>query len=366
LKIGIVTHRYIPAVGGAEAYLHDLHRLLQSAGHSVNVYQADSGQRSPGVHNLPNLPGPIPKLVSFNMSLATAIPRLSREDLLLVSYPEHYPPIFWHPRVIVISHGSTWTHEKRNLRKNLRMLSAKWACKKARGYVFNDIFTMCELGIDIPSRGSAFCQVQHGKWYIPNCVDTTVFRKRQVIQEISGMNPILVPRNLTYPRGIDLAIKAFARLLAEKPELHLLIVGSALTDMKDSVEYEKELRHMVDHLKLNGKVSFAGRFGRDKMPAVYSSALLTLIPSRASEGTSLAALESMACGTPVVTTDVEGLKDIPGLKCFPCVDGIHRGLETALERRDELGKVQQREVKEGFNEKLWEKGWLEVIREAAC
>lgn len=366
MKIGIVTYKYIPVVGGAEAYLQDLHGILQSAGHSVSVYQADSGQQGPGVHNLPSLPAPIPKLVSFNMSLATAIPRLAREDLLLVSYPEHYPPIFWHPRVVVISHGSTWTHEKRGLRKKIRMLSAKWASKKARGYVFNDTFTMRELGIEIPSRGSAFCQVQNGRWYIPNCVNTTVFRKRQVIQEISDMNPILVPRNLTYPRGIDLAIMAFVRLLTENPELHLLIVGSALTDMKASVEYAKELRHMVDQLKLNGKVSFAGRYGRDKMPAVYSSALLTLIPSRASEGTSLAALESMACGTPVVTTGVEGLKDIPGLKCSPSVEGIHRGLETALERRDELGKEQEREVREGFNEKLWEKGWLEVVREAAC
>jgi len=364
LRIGIVTYRYVPVVGGAEAYLHDLNGLLESAGHRVSVYQADSGERGPGIHTLPGLPAPIPKLVSFNVSLLTAGPGLSREDLLIVSYPEHYPPIFWHPRVIVISHGATWTHEKKGLRKSLRMLSARWACRKARGYVFNDTFTSRELGLKPPPAGSAFCRIEPGRWYIPNCVDTDLFRKKEALHGISTMNVILVPRNLTWPRGIDLAIRAFAGLAAGRPDLHLMIAGSALRDMKESIAYERELRELVDQLQLHGKVTFAGKFTREEMPAVYSSALLTLIPSRMSEGTSLAALESMACGTPVLTTDVEGLLDIPGLKCSPTVESIREGLQIVLANRDRLAKVQEQEVKERFNRKLWEKGWLEVIREA--
>jgi len=98
---------------------------------------------------------------------------------------------------------------------------------------------------------------------------------------------------------------------------------------------------------------------------VKHSALLTLIPSRMSEGTSLAALESMACGTPVVTTNVEGLKDLPGLKCPLTVDGILEGLRTALDKRDELAEEQLMEVEERFSKKHWDKGWLEVIEQVA-
>ena len=365
MKIGIVAYKFFPVVGGAEAYLHDLHGILSAAGHSVTVYQARSGERHPGIHSLPKLPAFVPKLIAFDLVLPLGLPRLVREDIVIISYPEHFPPIFWHPRTIVISHGSTWTHEPEGVRKDLRMLSARWAYRKAKGFVFNDTFTLRELGVPIKPGEMAFSQVTERRWYIPNCVDTGLFTRRPGIRKIVDKKPILVPRNFTYPRGIDLALEAFSRLLDYRQDVHLLLAGEAIRDMPESIRYEQELRSMVERLSLHEKVSFIGRYSRSEMPAVYSSALVTLIPSRMSEGTSLAALESMACGTPVVTTHVEGLMDIPGLKCLPTPDGIVQGLRTALETREELATEQQKEVREKFDRKLWEKGWLRVIEEVS-
>ncbi len=365
MRIGIVTYRCRPVAGGAEAYLEDLFHLLTRSGHSVRIYQSDSGDRSPEIYSLPKLPRLIPKLIAFNIILILAFPKLVREDILIISYPEHYPPLSWHPRGIVISHGATWTHEKEGIRKGLRMIAARWAYRRVKGYVLNDSFTFKELGIEIDSREMAFRQVDRRRWYIPNCVDTGFFRRVDGSKEFLDLKSILVPRNLTYPRGIDLALEAFSRLLVHEPDLHLVIAGESIKDMEESIKYEGELRDMAARLNLQGSVSFTGRFRREEMPAVYSSALLTLIPSRMSEGTSLAALESMACGTPVVTTDVEGLKDLPGLKCPPTVDGILEGLRTALDRRDKLAEEQLMEVEERFSKKHWDKGWLEVIEQVA-
>lgn len=364
MKIGIVAYRVFPAVGGAEEYLRDLARLLVGAGHAIHIYQADSGERAPDTISVPRLPHPFPKLLGFNMMLMTVLPRLAREDMLIISYPEHFPPLSWHPRSIVVSHGATWTHEGRLLRRELRRLSARWASRRARAYVFNDTFTCRELGMSIEPGERAFSEVRRGRWYIPNCVDTGRFARRKGIQELEGKRSILVPRNLTYPRGIDLAVDAFAGISARENDLHLVIAGEAIRDMEESLRYEKSLREKVHRLGLGDRVTFAGKFSRDDMPSVYSSCLLTLIPSRTSEGTSLAALESMACGTPVVTTDVEGLLDLPGLRCPPTVPGILHALEEALLRREELAAAQLAAVRERFDKTLWDAAWLAVIARA--
>jgi glycosyltransferase involved in cell wall biosynthesis len=345
MKIGIVTYRYIPAVGGAEEYLHDLCGLLKDAGHSLDIYQADSGEHAPGIRSLRPFPSPVPKLLGFNLILPTVLPSLAKEDLLIISYPEHFPPLFWHPRSIVLSHGATWTHEGRGVRKALRMLSARWAYRYATAYVCNDTFTFRELGVEVNPGEKAFSEVEPGRWYLPNCVDTERFRKRDETAEMLGGKSILVPRNFTYSRGIDLAIEAFARLSAREKDLQLVIAGQAIRDMEASIRYERELHTRVRRLSLGEKVTFRGKYLRDEMPSLYSSSHLTLIPSRMSEGTSLAALESMACGTPVVTTDVEGLRDLPGLKCPPTVDGILGALTDALARRNELAEEQLRQVR---------------------
>lgn len=365
MKIGIVTYRYLPIVGGAEAYLHDLRDLLDRAGHKVRIYQTETGEHGPEIYTVPAIPGPLPKLVTFNAALLKAIPGLAREKIVIISYPEHFPPLFWHPRGIVLSHGATWTHEKAGFRRSLRILSARWAYRKAAGYVLNDSFTFRELGVEFDPEGMAFHQVEDMRWYIPNCVDTDLFRWREGRPELMEWKPILVPRNFTYPRGIDLAIEAFAILSREEPDIHLVLVGGAIEDMAEPRKYEERLRGMVDRLALNEKVHFTGRFKRDEMPSVYSSSLLTLIPSRQSEGTSLAALESMACGTPAVTTDVEGLRDIPGVKCPPTIEGLLQGLKATLSRREELSVEQRREVENHFSRRRWDEAWLEVIEEVA-
>lgn len=365
MKIGIVAYRFVPAIGGAEEYLHDLYTLLKAAGHELHIYQVDTGERAEDIYSIPRLPALFPKLLGFNVMLSSFFHRLAKEDLLIISYPEHFPPLFWHRRSIVLSHGATWSHERQGIRRELRILSARWAYRKARACVLNDTFTFRELGVDVQPGEKAFSEVQPGRWYLPNCVDTERFRREKSNKEIEGRKTILLPRNFTYPRGIDLALEAFAPLAGEAKELHLLIAGAAIRDMPESLRYERDIHNSVNRLGLEGRVTFAGKFRRDEMPLIYSSSFITLIPSRMSEGTSLAALESMACGTPAVTTDIEGLKDLPGLKCPPTVLGILNALRNALQRREELAEEQLRAVRARFDKKLWDAGWLRVIAHAS-
>ena len=102
------------------------------------------------------------------------------------------------------------------------------------------------------------------------------------------------------------------------------------------------------------------------MPDYYSSALVTLIPTLRREGTSLSALESMACGIATVSTNVAGLADLPTVQCEPNETAVAQALQDTLRKRTEIGLSQQATVRRIFNIENWAHAWLEVIRSVAA
>ena len=102
----------------------------------------------------------------------------------------------------------------------------------------------------------------------------------------------LIPR-----KGHDLTIRA----LRELPEFGLAIVGDG------------ELRHELESLSVRSgvreRVRFLGRVPPDRLPAFYSVAEASVLAS-SSEGLANVLLESLACGTPVVATPVDGTPEV--------------------------------------------------------
>jgi len=75
-------------------------------------------------------------------------------------------------------------------------------------------------------------------------------------------------------------------------------------------QYEMErLQKLSQELHIQGSVTFLGLIEQEKLPCFYSAADVCVIPSYY-ESFGLVALESMACGTPVVATNVGGLKSV--------------------------------------------------------
>ena len=93
-----------------------------------------------------------------------------------------------------------------------------------------------------------------------------------------------------------------AALLEDQDDTVLLIVGGRPGD--DS-ELER-LKSRARDLGMGDKVVFTGSVPQSRLPAYYSAADVFVLPSY-TESFGLAALEAMACGTPVVASRVGGL-----------------------------------------------------------
>lgn len=97
--------------------------------------------------------------------------------------------------------------------------------------------------------------------------------------------------------NIDVIIDAFARVVAERPDtqmtLHLL--GGGLQ--------QAELEQKVKHLGVQDHVQFHGRVGDAEMvAAIQRSRVSVSVPT--SDATSVSVLESMACGLPIIASDL--------------------------------------------------------------
>jgi D-inositol-3-phosphate glycosyltransferase len=106
-------------------------------------------------------------------------------------------------------------------------------------------------------------------------------------------------------KGPDLLLCA-ASLMAEK-DAQIVIAGGSLTDDCDL----QNLQALAQDLCLSDRVHFLGARPREEMPLLYSAADVTVVPSY-HESFGLAAVESLACGTPVVATRAGGLSTVVG------------------------------------------------------
>jgi D-inositol-3-phosphate glycosyltransferase len=110
-------------------------------------------------------------------------------------------------------------------------------------------------------------------------------------------------------KGVDTLIQAMAclKLKENGRPVHLAIIGGDPSVSREQMTAEmSRLKDMCDGLGLDQSVVFLGRRDQDKLPYYYSAADVLVMPSHY-ESFGMVALEAMACGTPVIASEVGGL-----------------------------------------------------------
>lgn len=132
----------------------------------------------------------------------------------------------------------------------------------------------------------------------PNAIDKTLYRVPAGVSKV----PLLlahVGRLKKYKR-LDLVLEAVAEVRKALPGVRLLVGGAG--------DHRPALERRARELGLGEAVRFLGRVSEEEKVKLYAEAQV-FVNSSLKEGWGLTTIEANACGTPVVATDVPGLRD---------------------------------------------------------
>lgn len=195
----------------------------------------------------------------------------------------------------------------------------------------------------------------------PFGVDTTLFCPQPQSRTSFGEFIVGNVKTLAPKYGIDVLIKAFKIVHDRNSDVatSLVIVG----DGPNRREYEE----LVRQSGLAGCVSFTGRVDNGRLPLFYNSFSVDVSLSDA-ESFGVVAVESMACGCPVVVSDADGFTEVvedgvsgiivPKRNPEAAAAAIQRFIdEPAL--RDRMGAAGRRRVEQLYD---WHDCVLRMIR----
>ena len=160
----------------------------------------------------------------------------------------------------------------------------------------------------------------------PLAYDKKLFKPTRIVSKAEPY--ILFLGSLKPSKNIEGLVRAFAKLsLADLP------VGTQLVIVGKKAWLYTRIFELVKSLKLEGKVDFRGFVEEAEKPVLMSQAAAFVMPSFY-EGFGIPALEAMACGTPVVVSNVASLPEVAGdagIYVDPkSVDSIATGIKMAL------------------------------------
>ncbi|MCL6512472.1 MAG: glycosyltransferase family 4 protein [Anaerolineae bacterium] len=194
----------------------------------------------------------------------------------------------------------------RLLNRTYLSLFARWSCRRAARVIAISEWTKRDLThhfgvaperIDVTPLG-----VDHHRFKPMPPDEIATFRAKHGL----GNNAIFYLGSLEPRKNLPRLINAFAQLHAQHPGLDaVLVIGGNL-----AWKYDAILTH-IRQLGLGERIRLIGRVSEEDLPKWYSACAVMTYPSLY-EGFGLPPLEAMACGAPVVTSNVTALPEVIG------------------------------------------------------
>lgn len=203
-------------------------------------------------------------------------------------------------------------------------------------------FLVGRLGVEEDKIEVVYYGVNHDVYY----PQPEIRKNRNLILFVSGLNP---------RRGAYTLLHAINIAKEDIPDVKLLVggVGEALTDMK---KISKDLGIIEN-------VNFLGFIPENKLPDYYTNAGIFIYPSQIGFG--LQTLEAMACGTPVISSNVLDTPDYLGDSAILIDPKDEHKLAEAILRLLSNDSLYQKLVKKGL-ERVKKFSWKKMASETQC
>lgn len=194
---------------------------------------------------------------------------------------------------------------------------------------------------------------------LPNGIDTELFKPQikdlKLIEElkIKDEKVIITVCRLVGWKGVQYGIKAVYKLVKKGYPVKYLIIGDG--------EERKNLEKTVLDLKIKKDVIFLGNINNTHLPKYYSIADIAVFPSIANETFGISIAEAMACGLPVISTQVGGIPEVVGDVGFLIPPRDENAIAEKIKFLIENPSIKQEIAIKGRNRIIEKFSWDKVV-----
>jgi len=247
------------------------------------------------------------KREGFDLRTMVAIVKIVQRESIDLINPHHFMPLFYaFPACKLTKIKIVYTEH------------SVWEAAQVKGMweiISKFLMSKTDSIVGVSPEISAFLKnkyalPQHRVRAIINGIDTQIFspaprnnRFRRTMGLEESHIAIGMTGNFRKVKNHHLLINAFARITAQFPNARLVLIGQGFSG--DPENTEKDIHSLVRKYNIGDKVHFVG----------YRNDVHTILPcldifclTSHKEGLPLSLIEAMACGLPVVGTDVEGIR----------------------------------------------------------
>ncbi|MCG8352017.1 MAG: glycosyltransferase family 4 protein [Chloroflexales bacterium] len=364
LRVAHVTATFPPYHGGTGNVCYHNARELARLGHTVHVFTATCRGAPKIEHqegfvthrlrplvqigNAPVLPSLLTSLAGFDIIHLHYPFILGAELVRLAAYLNHTPLVVtFHNDLVGKGTRSPIFRIYQRLSAHLTIQTATLLCTISRDY-----YEYSRLRSSMTQQSPAIVELPNGvdiAHFNPEAEGETIRARYAIPSDDRVVLFVAALDRAHHFKGLD---RLFRALTALPPNIHLLIVGEG--------ELRSTYAAQAAHLGLDKRVTFAGRVADELIPAFYRSADVTVLPSSPPESFGLVLVESLACGTPVIASDIPGVRTVvdhggDGLlfkhtSILALSQALKRILDDATMRR-EMGRQGRARVEERY---AWE------------
>lgn len=379
MRIGMVCYA---SVGGSGVVATELAHALVDRGHHVHLISSDPpfrwrpGPQGPAFERVSVPSYPLFREPQYLLAMANTIVKVAethRLDIIHAHYAvPHATAAYLADRMLAVTDAAAPPRTVTTLHgTDITLVGSDPSYAQVVAFSIEQSDMVTTVSRSLRSDTIARLGIRHDIRVIPNFLDCEVYRRQPaegLRERLTGARPgdavVVHMSNFRPVKRVDLVMEVFRRI-RQHVSARLVLIGDG--------PVRPDIERLAEAHGTTGDVIFVGE-RQDPVPWL-SVGDVFLLPSE-QESFGLAALEAMACGTPVVASDVGGLPEIieDGVTGFLCppddlAEGMAAralGLIRDVDQRDAMSRAAAESVRTNYCTgrivPLYEQAYEDVLR----